>query len=166
MKKEYIKEEAINIVVLLVLAGVVVFAGLVNPKSNSLSNFCKPSGITNGTDTFSLHVSRTSNYRFWIHLETPIQISFNDLPGTYNPLLVAVDNKACYMVGGNQDIVLNTWTWINDVHSNSNEPFNIRLGRGNHVFSITASYMSIDRVELVSGSCVPINMGTNCSSQN
>lgn len=147
-------------IVLLIILIFIVFLSIKQPTT-AITSYCKPNGISNGTDRINIYVSRASSYVVWIHLESPIQINFNDLPGEYNPLLVSVDGKSCYRVGG-QPMILNTWTWINYLNNGPNSIFRINLSKGTHTISITGSYVSIDRVELVNGSCVPINEGSNC----
>jgi len=156
---------ALLIIILTIIVGVLIMINGDN-KSNSFfeSNYCRPDGITNGSDDIKLEVTKSALYNVWLRVETPIQISFNDLPGEYNPLLINIDNHSCYMFGGNNSISLNTWTWINNLNQGPNVPLKVWLSSGQHDFVITGSYISIDRIEIIKGSCVPINSGLNCGT--
>jgi hypothetical protein len=167
LKNNIFTRDILLVCVLLIVTIVAAFNSFKQPNTSHLSNYCKPPSITNGTDTIKAYISQPASYVVWVHLETPMQIDFNnDLPGVYNPLLVAVDNSNCYEVGGSETVALNTWTWINYLNTNPAKTFKINLNSGVHIFSITGSYASIDRLELLSNNCTPINNGSNCQSQS
>jgi hypothetical protein len=160
-KLKKIVEKDVLIIVLVIIASLILVA--INARksgSPSVSNFCKPAGSAGGTDTIKASVPKTGTYAVWVNIETPKQIDFNDLPNVYNPLLVSVDNSSCYEMGGNKNVTLNTWIWVN--YLNSSASFKIKLKQGNHTFSVSGVDASIDRIELVNGSCVPVANGSNC----
>lgn len=152
------------ILLLIIIVTIPIFIISFRQPASQTNNFCKPSGVSSGTDTVKIYVSKSSSYSVWLRLESPIQINFNDLPGIYNPLLVSVD-KSCYQVGGNGSMPLNTWAWVNSLNANPAKNFKVSLSKGEHSLSITGSYVSIDQVELLGNSCVPMNTGANCLPQ-
>lgn len=162
-KHIYLNRDLIIIVILVVVTGVIIFNNAANLKTSSPSNYCQPYGVSGGSTAIKMYVSKSTNYEVWVHLESPVQINFNNnLPGTYNPLLIAVDNKNCYQAGANRVLNLNTWSWIS--YSNSTNPklSRIYLAKGGHILTITSLFTSIDRVELLNSDCTPVADGSNC----
>jgi hypothetical protein len=165
-RNQLINRDLIFVGLLIVVGSVILLTVGKESSINYSTKYCRPTGIQSGSDSFSLYAPTSANYLVWLHLEVPMQINFNDLPGVYNPLLVAVDNQQCYMVGNNQTLALNTWAWTDQLNANPLRRFRVQLSKGIHTFAVTGVYSSIDRLELVIGNCIPAGDGSNCASLN
>lgn len=165
-RNRLLDRDAIFLLLLVVIGAIVLLTFGRQAPFTSASSFCKPVGINYGTDTFDIYAPENGSYLVWLHVETPMQIDFNDLPDVYNPLLVAVDNKQCYTVGKNSVLPLNYWAWVDQLNTQPLQRFRVNLTRGLHAFTVTGSYISIDRVELIRNTCEPVQNGSNCANQN
>lgn len=163
---EQYKRDVYIFFIIVIILGILISIGMHSPGSNTETSFCKPNSVQSGSYTAQLSIPKSANYAVWIHLETPIQIDFNTSPDNYNPLYFGVDNNYCYMVGGEQYIPQNTWTWVNSLNNNSASSLRVYLTKGTHTFQITGLYISIDQVRFIRNNCVPINTGQNCPVLN
>jgi len=166
-KKTLLERDLIILLILLVVSIVAVV--LVGHTPNTTNGtFCVPSGAPYGSDTLKVYAPKTGTYFVWLHLETTEQLSSDQAPtasGSYNPLLVGVDNQNCFAVGNDTNLPLNSWVWINSISTNPLIPFKVTLSRGIHIISISGVSESFDKLEIIPSSCVPTGDGTNCFSQ-
>jgi len=152
----------ITIILLVILTAVLIYNHY-NNTTAKISDICSSQASSYGSDTLSVSVPKTNNYIVWIHLVSPLKISYVNLVGTYNPLFVIIDgNKPCYKVGGSPNMPINTWIWVNYLNNNPSQLFRVSLTKGNHHLIIVGRYASVDKIEVLKQNCTPTKNVSSC----
>lgn len=113
-----------------------------------------------GALTISVPKLPTSGtYNIWTRLQVP--------DDTHNRYRLEVNEQTCYLVGGSS-ITPGAWTWVSfqDGNLSSKVTYNFTKISGNSLKLTAADTgVRVDRVLLVKNDCVPVDMGTNCQSE-
>ncbi|MGB4759462.1 MAG: Ig-like domain-containing protein [Candidatus Saccharimonadales bacterium] len=145
----------------ILVASVLVLAGLsvTNVVSRHASAACSALPTDRGTVTATVNIQTAGTYRVWSRIKAP--------DSTNNSYLMQIDDTTCnVVVGDNNSITANTWTWVDYQSGTTSSKTNVTLTAGNHVFKLAGreDNVQLDRVVLTQDmSCVPTGNGNNCS---
>lgn len=117
-----------------------------------------PNNITGIADTATMVVSipAQGTYHLWNRIMAP--------DATNNSMYVQIDS-ACPMVAGDStSIAANTWTWVDYQNGDPTAHVTATLSAGNHTLTVAKreTGIKLDRVLLLSDTCVPTGTGDNC----
>jgi hypothetical protein len=77
-----------------------------------------------------------------------------------------VDSTCAVAAGDSASITPNTWVWVNYKDGSTVSPFDSTLTAGNHTFTLVGreNGVKVDKVLLLSDTCVPTGTGSNCEA--
>jgi hypothetical protein len=142
----------------LVLASlfVCIFYLLHNTGISSAATGCAALPTTNGTTTLSVSVPSTGTYHVWSRIKAP--------DTTNNSFYFQTDNNCAITIGDSASIPVNTWTWVDYKDGSTTTEADISLSAGTHPIELAGKEagVQVDRVLLISDTCVPTGTGDNC----
>jgi lysophospholipase L1-like esterase len=113
-----------------------------------------------GSATATISISQSGSYRIWSRIMT-------GTAATDNSYSLEIDGTNCYVVGDNDTMPSNTWTWIDYQGGSTTTKLDVNLTAGTHTFKMIGreSAVKIDRIITASDtSCTPTSFGDNCVS--
>jgi hypothetical protein len=128
-----------------------------NPKFSLAATGCTALPTTKGAVTLSsVSVPSTGTYHVWSRIKTA--------DTTNNSFLFQTDNNCNINVGDSASIPANTWTWVDYRDGNTATKVDVSLSAGTHPMEMAGreDNVLVDRVMLISDTCVPTGTGDNC----
>ena len=136
---------------------VAITFSVITPKKVSAA--CSQANAVYGTDTMNMPIPGDSTYSVWVRLKGSTSAN--------NGAFLQIDGTSCYNVGGNPNLVADTWTWVNFQNGDATQLMKLPLTAGNHTFELFGIKpgVSIDNIlALNDPNCVPVDTGTNCTT--
>lgn len=134
---------------------VAIMSNIAAPPPSASAAVCgsEPSSTT-GRSTQQITVPATDTYTIWSRIKAP-----DANPAEYT---VYVDGQ-CFTIGQTAQTP-DTLTWVDYENGSSIDKATISLSAGSHTLVLTAGTedLELDRVMLLSDSCVPTGTGDNC----
>jgi hypothetical protein len=135
-------------------------AGNVGTSSVTVTvNNCASLPTTYGSASSSVNVTSTGTYHVWARVMAP--------DTTNNSFYFQSDNSCGVLMGDSSSISPNTWVWVDYRDGNSATKNDISYSTtGSHNIILTGNEpgVKLDRVLLLSETCVPTGTGDNCTT--
>lgn len=111
-----------------------------------------------GVVTQTVNVSTTGTYKVWSRIMAP--------DTTNNSYYLEIDDTTCGVNVGDTAIAANAWTWGDYKDGNTASKISVTLSAGSHTFRFVGKEpgVKLDRVLLLSDTCVPTGTGDNCAT--
>jgi hypothetical protein len=111
-----------------------------------------------GMVTQTVNIASAGTYRVWSRIMAP--------DTTNNSYYLEIDDTTCGVNVGDTAIGANTWTWGDYKDGNTASKINVTLTAGNHTFRFIGreAGVKLDRVLLLTDSCIPTGTGDNCAT--
>lgn len=128
--------------------------------SKSEAAACTAPTVDRGTVSSTVSIPTSGTYAVWSRI----------MPGTAstdNSYLLEIDGTTCYVVGDNNAIPVNSWTWVDYQNGTTTTKTQLSLTAGNHTIKMIGreDAVKLDRVIFTSDlACVPTGMGDNCAN--
>lgn len=109
-----------------------------------------------GSSTGLLNAPATDTYQLWVRMKAA-DISNNAVQADLNGTTYKVGDSAA---------LTTSWTWVNYQNGDTNNKISLPLAQGDHTIKLTAIEpgVQVDRIIIVKGSCVPNELGNNCTN--
>jgi hypothetical protein len=146
-----------GLAVLSIVFAVTAVIILGNAKPSSAATGCSALPSTNGTATLSsVSVPSTGIYHVWSRIKAP--------DTTNNSFYFQTDNNCSISIGDNSSITPGSWVWVDYRDGSTTSKADISLSAGNHPMELAGKEpgVQVDRVLLLSDTCVPTGNGDNC----
>lgn len=127
----------------------------------ALAAACNIPSTNYGTDTLTLNIPSSGTYYLWIEMQSPVSSS--------NSIEAQLNDSTCFNVGGNSNMPLNSWNWINYQEGSTSNIMSTQLSAGTNSLKLIGIQpgVMVNTVELLSdSSCVPSGSGSNCAPTN
>lgn len=117
----------------------------------------KPTNVL-GAATIVVNTPASGIYHVWSRIKA--------IDTTNNSYFIQIDSACPDIVGDNGSMPANTWTWVDYKDGNTaSHLVTAQLSAGNHTITMTGreSALKVDRVLLLSATCIPTGNGENCA---
>ncbi len=122
---------------------------------------CATPATDYGSASTTISVPSTATYRVWSRIMT-------GTAATDNSYSLEVDGNSCYVVGNNNAIAANTWTWVDYQNGVTTSKIDlVNLTAGNHTIKMvgTEDGVKLDRIILTADlTCLPSGTGDLCAN--
>ena len=156
-----LKHKNINILSLSAFFMLVIALIATSFSHKALAASCNIPSTNYGTDSLTLNVPSSGNYYLWIEMQSPASSS--------NSIEAQLNGSTCFNVGGNSNMPLNSWNWINYQDGSTSNIMSAQLSAGTNSLELIGIQpgIMVNTVELLSdSSCVPSGSGSNCAPTN
>jgi hypothetical protein len=156
IKKTPKVSRAINIISPILLGFVLSFV-LFGDHSHKAQAACSAVSPTLGNSTITVNLPSTTSYHVWS------RVMASD--STNNSYYVQFDSGCPINVGDSSLIPSNTWTWLDYQDGSATTHTSVSLTAGNHLVTMIGreTGVKVDRIMLLSDSCMPTGTGDNCN---
>jgi hypothetical protein len=150
-------KKRLNLILIFAVLASVIYLVLSQSKITSAATGCSALPTTKGAVTVSsVSVPTTGTYHVWSRIKTA--------DATNNSFLFQTDNNCNINIGDSATIAANTWTWVDFRDGNTATKADVSLSAGTHPMEIAGreDNVLVDRILLISDTCVPTGTGDNC----
>jgi hypothetical protein len=157
IKQQLVPKMRLSLILLFAVLASVIYLVIGHPKTSSAATGCTALPTTKGAVVVSsVSVPTTGTYHVWSHIKTA--------DTTNNSFLFQTDNNCNINIGDSASIAANTWTWVDYRDGNTATKADVSLSAGTHPMEIAGreDNVLVDRILLISDTCVPTSTGDNC----
>jgi hypothetical protein len=150
-------KKRLSLILIFAVLASVIYLMLGHARTSSAATGCTALPTTKGAVTVSsVSIPSTGTYHVWSRIKTA--------DTTNNSFLFQTDNNCNINIGDSATIPANTWTWVDYRDGNSATKADVSLSAGTHPMELAGreDNVSLDRILLISDTCVPTGTGDNC----